>query len=82
MTLANVYNKRQKSFVRDENMSKSCNFEKKNSIGKQHKKFALSNRALSFRLTVSLQPSQRHGKDCNGWSADAIKKTSGGPSAK
>ena len=29
MTLANVYNKRQKSFVRDENMSKSCNFEKK-----------------------------------------------------
>ena len=48
MTLANVYNKRQKSLVRDENMSKSCNFEKKNSIRKQHKKFALSNRALSY----------------------------------
>ena len=31
------HNKRQKLFVRDENMSKSCNFEKKNSIGKQHK---------------------------------------------
>ena len=46
MTLANVYNKRQKSLVRDENMSKSCNFEKKNSIGKQHKNKALSNRAF------------------------------------
>ena len=54
MTLANVYNKRQKSFVRDENMSKSCNFEKKNSIGKQLFQIELRISCLSCQQVKNL----------------------------